>query len=230
MTGMTAPTAPAPTAAEPRQARSRATRQRLLGASVETLVDLGHAGATTPEVCARAGVSQGALFKHFPSKAALLAATVEHLFAGLVEDYRRAFARAAESADPIDAAVRLLWEIFRRPALLAAFELMVAARTDAELAEALDPVQAHHGVNVRRLARELFPEAAASDPGRFDDTLDLLLSAMQGAALGSLSRRDPQGEERRLRFLTRLARALLPGGGAPACDGPAPGPGSHPWT
>lgn len=194
---------------QPRQARSRATHRRLLRASVKTLVEHGHAGATTTEVCRRAGVSQGALFKHFPSKAALRAATVEYLFAGLVDDYRRAFAGAGDSADPIEAAVRLLWEVFQRPALAAAFELMVAARSDAELAAALAPVQERHAANLRSLARELFPEVVAADARAFEDTLDLVLSAMQGAVIGSLSRPDPEGDERRLIFLENLTRGLF---------------------
>lgn len=200
----------APAAAPaPRQARSRATRRRLLDATVDTLVERGHAGTTTPEICGRAGVSQGALFKHFPSKAVLLAATVEHLFASLVDDYRRAFARAAHSADPVGAAVRLLWGVFQRPSLTAAFELMVAARCDAELAAALAPVQERHGENLRALARELFPGPAAADPRRFEDTLDLLLSAMQGAAIGGLSHPEPERDERRLVFLEALTRRLF---------------------
>lgn len=209
---------------EPRQARSRATRRRLLRATVDALVDRGHAGTTTTEVCRRAGVSQGALFKHFPSKAALLAATVEFLFAGLVEDYRRAFAGAADSADPIEAAVSLLWDVFNRPALSAAFELMVAARCDAELAAALAPVQERHAANLRDLARELFPEVVAADAAGFDDTLDLLLTAMQGAVIGSLSRPDPVGDERRRVFLTKLARDLFARATAP------PSHASPRWT
>ena len=53
----------------PQQARSVATRRRLLDAAVETLLSLGLARTSTTEVCRRAGVSQGALFKHFASKA-----------------------------------------------------------------------------------------------------------------------------------------------------------------
>ena len=56
------------------QARSRATRVRLLQATAAALEELGYAGASTTEVARRAGVSQGALYKHFPSKVQLLAA------------------------------------------------------------------------------------------------------------------------------------------------------------
>lgn len=196
------------TPAVPQQARARATRRKLLEASVACLVEEGYAGTTTTEVCRRAGVSQGALFKHFPAKAALLAATVEHLFAGLVDDYRREFAEAAASDDRIGAAVRLLWDTFNRPALHAAYELMVAARTDPELRSALEPVQVEHGVNLRRAALDLFPEAGEGDPEGFEAVIDVIVSAMQGASLGALSQPDPNAR-RRLAFLETLARRVL---------------------
>ena len=74
----------------------------------------GYAGTTTTKVCGRAGVSQGALFKHFASKTALLAATVEHLFAQLVDDFRRGFAAIAQQDDRVAAAVHALAAIFRQ--------------------------------------------------------------------------------------------------------------------
>ena len=189
----------------PQQARSRATRRRLLEATVSCLEERGYAATTTTEVCRHAGVSQGALFKHFPTKAALLAATVEHLFAGLVDDYRAAFAESGGSDDPIPAAVRLLWETFERPALHAAFELMLAGRTDPELRGALAAVQREHAANILRAARELFPEAAAGNP-LFEPALDTLLSAMQGSALGNLVEPHPDADAHKLAFLEGIAR------------------------
>ena len=57
------------------QQRREETRGRLLAATQTALVERGYAGTTTTEVCRRAEVSQGALFKHFASKGELLAAT-----------------------------------------------------------------------------------------------------------------------------------------------------------
>jgi AcrR family transcriptional regulator len=192
----------------PQQARSRATRHNLLAATVECLIEDGYAGTTTTEVCRRAGVSQGALFKHFRTKAALLAATVEHLFALLIDDYRRDFSVAAEADDRVGNAVRLLWKTFQRPSLHAAYDLMVAGRTDAELRAALEPVQIEHGRNLRQAALELFPEAADGDLEAFETAIDVIVSAMQGAALGALTQPDP-GVARRLAFLEALARRVL---------------------
>jgi AcrR family transcriptional regulator len=191
----------------PQQARSVATRRRLLDAGVETLLALGLARTSTTEVCRRAGVSQGALFKHFASKAALLAATTEHLFAQLVEDFRRGFAAIAGEEDRVAAAVHALAAIFRQPRLEVAFELYAAARTDSELHASLAPVLARHRDNLHREARALFPEAAGAES--FLPVVDTVVDALQGAAVGALVLPDAASEARRLEQLVAYARRAL---------------------
>jgi AcrR family transcriptional regulator len=191
----------------PQQARSVATRRRLLDAAVDTLLALGLARTSTTEVCRRAGVSQGALFKHFASKAALLAATTEHLFAQLVDDFRRGFAAIAGEADRVAAAVHALAAIFRQPRLEVAFELYAAARTDTELHAALAPVLARHRENLHREARALFPEAAGAES--FLPVVDTVVDALQGAAVGALVLPDAASEARRLEQLVAYARRAL---------------------
>ena len=203
---------PSPTSRPPRrsQASRRAeTHARLLEALVECLVALGHARTTTSEVCARAGVSQGALFKHFATKAELVSAAAEHLFASLVEDYRSAFAERADEPDRAAAAVELLWSLFQQPRLAAVFELYLAARTDPELAARLAPVAARHADNLRREARALFPEPARTHPD-FEPLIDVVVGALQGEAIAP-TLGDPQRGERLRAFLTRLARSVLGG-------------------
>jgi len=68
--------APAPAR---QQDRSRATQRRLLDATVDCLVEVGWAGTTTTLVAERAGVSRGAQLHHYPTKAALVVAALEHL-------------------------------------------------------------------------------------------------------------------------------------------------------
>lgn len=187
------------------QARTLRTRRRLLDAAVDCLTERGLGGTTTSAVCARAGVSQGALFKHFPAKSELLGAAVEHLFAGLIEDYRRDFARAAASRDRVAAAIALLAERFEDPALRAAFELYAGSRTDPELHAVLAPVLARHRANLQAAARELFPDVAARHPD-FEAIVDVVVSALQGAALGALARPDPAGEAAQRALLERWAR------------------------
>ena len=53
--------------------RRAATREALLAAAREEFVEHGFAAAATEAVVRRAGVTRGALYYHFPDKAALLA-------------------------------------------------------------------------------------------------------------------------------------------------------------
>jgi AcrR family transcriptional regulator len=191
------------------QAERRAgTRQCLLDATIASLVEAGYAGATTTEVCRRAGVSQGALFKHFASKAELVAAAAEHLFANLIDEFERALPSLEHEDDGPAAAVRQLWSVFQQPRLHAAFELYNAARTDAELARSLAPVAARHAANVRAHARKLFPAAAAART-EFDAVVAVVVSAMQGAAFGNLGGGDAARDAALLEALTDLVRRTV---------------------
>src|SRR5512140_2120275 len=69
----------APRAPRTQQQRRDETRRALLDAAVESLIEVGFARTTTLEVQRRAKVSRGALLHHFPSKAELLVAAVDHL-------------------------------------------------------------------------------------------------------------------------------------------------------
>jgi AcrR family transcriptional regulator len=210
------PGAPARTAPPLRRTqaeRSAHTRARLLDATTACLAEVGYAETTTAGVCRRAGVSQGALFKHFASKAELVSRAAERLFAALIADYRAGFAAAAREGDRVAAAIRVLFEIFRQPRLQAAFELYLASRTDSELGARLRPVVERHGENLRQLARGLFPEAAAANPD-FEAVIDVTVSALQGAALGGAAIRDEARDHRLLDYLTRLARDAVSRGRA----------------
>lgn len=198
------------TAAAPRrpQARSLATRGRLLDAAIETLVAQGYAALTTTEICRRASLSQGALFKHFASKAGMLGAMAERLFAGLIEDFRDRFRAAGQTGDRLGAALRQLAGSFAEPRLLAALELYTASRTDPVLRAQLAPALARHHAQLLREARELFPEAAARNP-EFDAVVDTVIAALQGGALGGLVTADAGTGQRSLAWLERLLRAEL---------------------
>ena len=170
------------TTAAPKQARAIATHQKILNATVRCLCEIGYAGTSTTVVARRAGVSQGALYKHFGSKQQLLAATTEHLFGELIRDFRGAFAAGAQDEDRVTRALMELWRVFLAPELYAVVELYMVSRTDERLRQAMVPVMMRHRANLLDEARALFPEAAAQNP-RFETGVEAIMSAMQGAAI-----------------------------------------------
>jgi AcrR family transcriptional regulator len=184
------------------QQRREETRRRLLDATITVLVEQGYARLTTIEVAKRAGVSQGAIFTHFDTKADLLCAAVEHLFPRLIQDYLAGLSALPNGRDRISAAVQMLWIVFQRPELQAAIELYVAARTDPELQAALAAMEGPHRDNLVRVARELFPEAASHL--EFEAVIELVIDAVQGGAIARVARPDHPALQRMLKVLTRF--------------------------
>ena len=195
--------------------RRAATRTALLDATLSCLVDLGYAATTTTEICRRAGVSQGALFRHWDTKADLLTHAVEVLFGRLFDAYRDQLDEVADADDRIAAGVRALWDLYRRPDLLAALELYVAARTDPDLRTALVRLELPHEQRTLALAEELFlpHDAPAVDRDRFRLGISLVIDAVQGAAIRAVALEDLAAVEAELDLLTDVARDVLPAGG-----------------
>ena len=157
----------------PQTERTRAMRQRLLEATVECLVELGWSGTTTTVVSQRAGVSRGAQLHHFPSKQDLVVAAVEHL-----AERRRFDMRTIDL--PVEHRTRAVLDVlsgqFTSPVFFAALELWVAARTDADLREAVAPLERRIGRETHAWALELLEvDDTVGDNRRLvQATLDLL--------------------------------------------------------
>lgn len=188
------------------EARRAATRAALLSAALDALVEHGLAGFTTPDVCGRAGVSQGGLFKHFTSKSALLSATAEHLFERLRADYEAAFLALPARRRTARHGLQLLWKQMLDVRLAAAYELYTAARTDPELRASLEPVVRAHVERIAALSGSL---AGGVDPRRIREAVDLAILSMQGLVVNQMALPDAAAQGRLARVLDRLTPALL---------------------
>ena len=205
-------TAPAPARARRRtqEERSSETRHRILEAALDCLARRGYAGTTTTAVADLAGVSRGAQLHHFPTRAALIAAAVEHLYATLRTNYETRFAGLPAGRQRLGAAIDLFWAVWQDARLAAVVELHVAARTDAELGAALRPVAAEHQRHIVRLARRFFPREALAEP-RFEAVLDLVQETLRGMAIGYLVDPDAARARRTRAILKELVAAALDG-------------------
>jgi AcrR family transcriptional regulator len=181
------------------------TRTALRVAALECLVEQGIAHFTTTEVCRRAGLSQGALFKHFATKSELLAATIEHLFDQLRADFEANFGKLPRRNRNARHGLALLWDQMCDPRLAAAFDLYTAARTDPTLQRALGPVVDAHLTRVHELAVTLL---GGVDPARARNVIDLATLAIQGLVIDQMALPDPRHRERLRRFLFELVPLL----------------------
>lgn len=128
------------TASPPRrtQAERRATsREKILDAAVDCLAERGYAGTTLSQVLSRAGLSNGAMWRHFQSKAELLVSAVLHAELSLARPDPTATRQKRSAAAQVDTAVEHLWAYSRSPAFQALIELLRASRSDPELRAAL---------------------------------------------------------------------------------------------
>src|SRR3954466_5142483 len=163
--------------------RTAATRAALLAATVDTLVENGYRNTSTQAVAKRAGVSYGALLHHFPTKADLLSAAVQHLFDQRIAEFRKAMADIPPDVPKVDAAIDTLWTMFQGPAFTAWLELWVAARTDPELAGAVTRVDRRFVDTTTEIYRELFAEETAEDPALPRHAIGMTYTFLDGLAL-----------------------------------------------
>lgn len=187
------------------QQRRDETRRALLDAAVESLIEVGFARTTTLEVQRRANTSRGALLHHFPSKAELLVATVDHLAEMRARELKMLAAQLPDGRARTDAVLELLWQCFSGTFFQVAMELRTAARTDPELRPVL--VTAERALRDRILAqaKTLFGKDVSDHPG-LERALDFTLQFMIGAAMSTVLHKD----EGRLRELIDDFKTLFP--------------------
>jgi AcrR family transcriptional regulator len=174
-----------PVAKRPRrtQAERRAvTRTALLQASIVCLVDEGYANTTTRRVAERAGVSPGALQHHFANKSELLSEAVRHLRAQITQEtIAQGPPDAPSPRKRMEQLLDRIWAMRTGPLFKAQAELLLAARTDAELRATLADVQ-HELASLNATATAvLFPEV--SDQPGFMHVIDTAQAAIRGLTL-----------------------------------------------
>ncbi|MEU2549936.1 ScbR family autoregulator-binding transcription factor [Streptomyces roseolus] len=103
-----------------KQERAQRTRQAILTAAAELFDERGYDSASTTDILARAGLTRGALYHHFPSKEAIALALLDtHVDALEVEE------QPVKLQSLIDLTFRFAQQLQRDPALRASVRLSV---------------------------------------------------------------------------------------------------------
>jgi AcrR family transcriptional regulator len=167
------------------QAERRAsTRAAVLQATVDELYVRGFAQASTVEIAERAGVSQGSVFRYFPTKDDLFVATCEWVLDAapdLVEGFM-----GTGSADPdlrtrLRTALQALYDAFVSPPFVAVTELQVGARTRPELAARLSAALGARWPHLALRAVPWFGDLAHRPD--FPQLLGMIVDTVRGWAL-----------------------------------------------
>jgi AcrR family transcriptional regulator len=190
------------------QERREGTIRKLLDAAAETLIEVGYAEASVQRICARAEVSQGALFRHFPSREALMVAVGEDIGAQLLERYRKRFTALPDNQNDIAAAMRLVREACRSRLNQAWYELAMAARTNDNLRKGLEPVARRYYDDIARLARELLPDLSATLGDSFEVLVGTIVAVFDGEVVHRFLLKEPKTEEARVEILAGAVNLL----------------------
>jgi AcrR family transcriptional regulator len=190
--------------------RRETTVRKLLDAATESLVEHGYAGASVQVICARAGISHGGLFRHFPTREALMVAVGAEVGASIIDKSRAEFRVRSKKGDPLELALRMVRERCHSRRNRAWFELAVAARTNPALREALEPVAKRYHDDIEALARELLPEVALALGPAFRVLVDSVISIFDGEVLHGFVLDRPEIEAARLALLGQAVKTLLP--------------------
>jgi AcrR family transcriptional regulator len=155
------------------------TRQALLDATVQALVEDGYAGLTTRNVAERAGVAQSTFMHYFPTRDAFLIEAVTHVALHLLDDaLDQIDLLALRSPRHREQVLDQAWREFTSPEALAAAQLWAAAWSEPELAGTLRSLEQRLESIIAAAAATLFPDQS-EDP-RFPALLDLAISLIRG--------------------------------------------------
>ncbi|WP_067821036.1 TetR/AcrR family transcriptional regulator [Nocardia inohanensis] len=187
--------------------RRAATITKLVEATIEAIAEIGYHNASLGEISARAGVSKGAIFRHFESRTDLVVAAADevrrrHMVA--VADLRV----PGNTTHPVDlvAVLRLMRREIRDTTNTVWLELLVAARTEPELRLRLEPVLRDMMREVEELAVTVLTPDVSPDAARLIATS--LTHMFDGEAIFRHTYPRPELEEARVEQIANAFHQL----------------------
>jgi AcrR family transcriptional regulator len=199
--------------ARTQQQRREETVGRLLDACIDTIIEVGYARASAAVITKRAGVSVGALFRHFDTMGDFMAATASEVLRRQLESFTKSVAEIPSDGPGLEAALAILRDITVGPTNAVIYELTVAARTDEKLKATLQDELAQYAAKIDEAARALpgvdrFPEET------FPVLVALMRNVFDGAAVIEGVLPQPDIAAQRIPVLMALLNAALPNEGA----------------
>jgi AcrR family transcriptional regulator len=193
--------------ARTQQQRREDTIARLLDASIDTIVEVGYARASAAVIARRAQVSDGALFRHFPTMGDFMAATAREVMRRQLDLFTKQVAEIPPDRPALEAALRIMRDVTGNATNTVMYELMVAARTDEKLRATLQEVLTEYADNIYDVARAL-PGADQFPDDVFVALVAILTNTFDGAAIVRAVLPQPDIEDKRIQLLTALLNGL----------------------
>ncbi|MFI6866313.1 TetR/AcrR family transcriptional regulator [Nocardia sp. NPDC050406] len=125
----------APRPRRTQQERRAATVAKLVDATIAAIGEVGYQRATVQEICTRAGLSAGAMFRQFDTRLDLIVRTAREAFAQQLNGFGAAMEHLGAQENALDVALRFLRQAQSSNLIHALREIYLAARSDSELRE-----------------------------------------------------------------------------------------------
>jgi AcrR family transcriptional regulator len=197
--------------ARTQQQRREDTIARLLDASIETIIEVGYARASAKVIARRAEVSDGALFRHFPTMGDFMAATAYEAGRRQLEAAAKRIADIGAEKPSLEDVLTIMRDLTINSTNTVLYELAVAARTDEKLQEALRGVMEVYLMKIYEEARAaLADDVEALGEDNFAAQLALVVNTFDGAAVFRHVLTHPHIEEQRIPTLMALLTAARP--------------------
>ncbi len=169
------------------------TKERILDAAFDTLVEDGITGASARAIAARGEFNQALIFYHFGSVRDLLIATIERASQIQVERYRERIEGITDLGDMVHVADALHAEDMERGSITMVAQLMAGAASDPEMGEAVVKAFQPWIDLVEKALRQVFAGSPIEPFLPFPDMAYGISSLFLGLEL--LSKLDPDHEQ-----------------------------------
>lgn len=190
--------------------RREGTIAKLIDATIASLLEVGYANTSVSEVCRRAGVSHGGLFRHFDTMVDLFMAASEEVGRRQVAAIEDRLLHAAASDEPLITMLYVVRDASRAPINAVFHELIVAARTDPALHRALSAFGAAYANTIWESVSRM-PGAERFRPDVLAVVVSSVLLLFDGEALTRTVHAVPELEDARMKMLEHLVKTLVEG-------------------
>lgn len=206
-----------PGSRDAKAAHGARTRDLLIDTTITCIAERGYGGATTDLIAKTANTTRGPLQYYFTDRLGLITAAFERLQQRILDAYRVALDGSGPINDKIDQLLDVSYAICCSVDHYALIEIIIASRSDPDLAARIAPLLASSNAAIDRTWRESIADSNAGDSivtARY-----FIVAVNRGLALNQLTFSDPELFEREFALLRSVARTLFePSDSANSCQ------------
>lgn len=184
--------------------RTEATRAALIRAAIDTVSELGYAGATSGRIAARAKVTRGALQYHYNTVHDLFLEVVRYVSDVVVGEIEAQASAGGTLEERISAIADHYWQAYSGRDYYALIEIWMGSRSNDDFRAKIEELMKHYNEKRNEYWRIMLPDYPLS-PTEMDTMRGSLLAVVRGLAVHRTFSKDDARALRQIRFVFSLA-------------------------